>query len=125
MKPPPKTVYWHTGLSVIATLILFVPFVFVCGIFVWVLDFLQQGYLGRTGEGIGVMMRGFQYFLATHWALALPSAFLVAQSRSVVSAIFGTIIAMFVAGGGVFLFLAGSAFPPVWDAGAIRRLYRR
>lgn len=85
------SLWWHTLLAAVGAILLFIPLVFVAGVFVWIQDMITQGYIGRTGEGIGFLMRGVQFGLASWGAIIVPSLLLKRTNLVVVASIAGTI----------------------------------
>ena len=57
--------WWHTVLAAVLMLILFVPCVLIAGILAWLYHVIEVGWTGRYGDGIGWIVRGMQYALAT------------------------------------------------------------
>ena len=92
-KEPPLV--WQTILHCIAALVILIPAIYIFGFLVQILDFIQEGYIGRTGEGIGFFMRGIQCFLASMASLIIPSVLLKRSNFLIVSTIYGTIIGIF------------------------------
>lgn len=89
-----SNIWWHTVLLVFAALAMIVPCVLLAGVAVWIADFIQEGYIGKTGEGIGFIMRGIQFFAATYACLAIPYLVLKRSNIVVASTIVGTIFVL-------------------------------
>jgi hypothetical protein len=63
---------WQTAAAIAASVVLFVPALFVSGIFAWLYDLLLEGFTGRSGEGIGFFVRGLQYAFGSSLSFLLP-----------------------------------------------------
>ena len=92
-----RTLWWHTVLHIIGSFLLFVPALFVCGLLVKALDVINEGYIGQTGEGIGFIMRGVQYGLASYSSIAIPHLILKRSHVIVTVTIFATVLGLFFA----------------------------
>jgi hypothetical protein len=86
-----NSVWWQTGLHLIAAVALFLPMIFVAGVLVYIYDVMVQGYIGRSGDGIGFLLRGIQYFIAAVGSLLLPAFLLKRTNGQVVGAVWSTI----------------------------------
>ena len=91
----PATVWWQTGLHILLSFILIIPAVFLAGLLVMIMDFIHEGYIGKTGEGIGFVMRGIQYGIASFAAIGLPDQFLKRSNSTVAVTVFVTIATLF------------------------------
>lgn len=91
-----QTLWWHTVLHTVGSFLLFVPALFISGLVVQVVDVINEGYIGQTGEGIGFIMRGVQYALTSYFCIALPHLILKRSHVIVTVTIFATVFGLLV-----------------------------
>lgn len=97
-----QSIWWHTVLHTLGSFILFVPATFVTGLIVMAMDVINEGYIGQTGDGIGFIMRGFQFAMASGASIALPHLLFKRSHVVVVVTIFSTVMGILI--GIMFLF---------------------
>lgn len=108
-------VWWQTGLHIVAAVALFIPFIYLAGILAYVYDVFVQGYIGRSGEGIGFFIRGFQYFAAGVAALFVPVLLLKRTNVQIVGAIWTTIYVLLFAVLIALPLLTGTSRAGFWE----------
>lgn len=88
-------VWWQTPVATVAALVLFLPLVFVAGLWVVLMDFLQWGATGKTDDGVGFILRGFQHGAAAGFAVFLPHLLLNRSNSIVVATVLATVATLF------------------------------